>query len=119
MTRTLSWCELKLWHCFEYIANTGVTSSNTCHVAHAVNLSFLPKAETVSRPVNAYQKDSSQHISLKAAGKLWIGIQRLFIPAPDSTHSGFILVEAKPSKQKMAMTATSVSAVTTVITSWR
>ena len=70
MTCTLSSCGSKLWHGFEYLANTGVASSNTCHVAHAVNLFFLPNAETMSQPVNAYQKSSPPHISHKAAAKL-------------------------------------------------
>ena len=118
MTCTLSFCGSKLWHGFEYLANTGVASSNTCHAAHAVNLPFPPKAETVSQPVDAYQKSSPPHLSSKAAAKLWIGIQHLFIPAPNSTHSCFSPVEAKPSKQEMVMTTTSVSTVTTVITSW-
>ena len=48
MTHTLSSCGSKLWYVFEYRANTGVDSSNTCHVAHAVNLFFLLKAETVA-----------------------------------------------------------------------
>ena len=96
MTRLLSLCGSKLWHGFEYLANISVASSNTSHVAHAVNLPFPPKEETVSQHVNAYQKSSPLHLSPKAAAKLWIGIQRLFIPATNSTHSCFSPVEAKP-----------------------
>ena len=118
MTCTLSLCGLKLWHGFEYLANTGVPSSSTCHVAHGFNLPFSPKSETLSQPVNAYQKNSPPHLSSKAAANLWIGIQRWFIPAPISTHSCFSPVEAKISKQEIAMTTTSLSSVTTVITSW-
>ena len=58
------------------------------------------------------------HLSPKTAAKLWIGIQRLFTTAPNSKLSCLSPVEAKPSKQEMAMTTISVSTLTTVITSW-
>ena len=116
MTRTLSLCGSKLWHGFEYLGNNGVASSNTCHVAYAVN--FPPKAETVSQPVKVYQKSSLSHLFPKTIAKLWDRIQRLSIPAQNSTHSCFSIVEAKPSKQEMAMTITSISTVATVITPW-
>ena len=70
MTRTLSSCGSKLWHGFEYIASIDVASTNTCHVAHAVNLTFPPKAETVSQPMNVYQEKIPPHLSPNAAAKL-------------------------------------------------
>ena len=121
MTRTLSSCGSKQLHGSEYLANTSVASSNTCHVVHAGKLPFWPKAEKVSQPVNAYQKGSPPylpHLSPKAAAKLSNGIQRLFIPAPSSILGCFSPVEAKPPKQEMNMMTTSVSIVTIVITSW-
>ena len=63
MTHTLSSCGSKLSLGFENLVNTGVASSNTCHVVHAVNVLFPPKAETVSQSLNAHQK-ALHHIFL-------------------------------------------------------
>ena len=94
-----------------------------CFIKHlpcssCCQLAFSTKGRNSVTTCECTPESIPPHLSPKTAAKLWIGTQRLFTTASNSKLSCLSPVEAKPSKQEMAVTTISVSAVTTVITSW-
>ena len=94
-----------------------VVSVSVCYVFHIVFFALPANCDVVSEPVNAWKNGRAMHTFWpRTSAYLWIGIQFLSFPTPNSIHSSwscFSLFKVKNTEREI--TTTSESTVTTFI----